>query len=81
MKIRYFAWIKDITDKDFEVIKKDFPKNISELKIKLINLHPQLEKYIVQELFRYAINMEYISTNEKLTATDEIAIFPPVSGG
>ena len=65
MKIRYFAWIKDITDKDFEVIKKDFPKNISELKIKLINLHPQLEKYIVQELFRYAINMEYISTNEK----------------
>ena len=32
MKIKYFAWIKDITKKDYEIIEKDFPKNIEELK-------------------------------------------------
>ena len=32
MKIKYFAWIKDITKKDYELIEKDFPKNIEELK-------------------------------------------------
>ena len=32
MKIKYFAWIKDITNKDHEIIEKDYPKNIEELK-------------------------------------------------
>tara|TARA_B100000524_G_scaffold230474_1_gene122245 strand:- start:288 stop:434 length:147 start_codon:yes stop_codon:yes gene_type:complete len=35
MKIKYFAWIKDITKKDYELIEKDFPKNIEELKKKI----------------------------------------------
>ena len=32
MKIRYFAWIKDITNKDYEVIDINHPKTIRELK-------------------------------------------------
>ena len=32
MKIKYFAWIKDITDKEFDIILKDHPKNIDDLK-------------------------------------------------
>ena len=32
MKIKYFAWIKDITDKEFDIIIKIHPKNIDDLK-------------------------------------------------
>lgn len=81
MKIKYFAWIKEITNKDYEIINKDFPKNINELKIIIIKLYPDLEKHIKNDILRFAINMEYISTNAKLDTNDEIAIFPPVSGG
>ena len=81
MKIKYFAWIKEITNKDYEIINKDCPKNINELKIIIIKLYPDLEKHIKNDILRFAINMEYISTNAKLDTNDEIAIFPPVSGG
>ena len=81
MKIKYFAWIKDITNKDYEIIEKDYPENIDELKKFLNKSYPDLEKYIIKDILRYAINMEYISSNKKLTPNDEIAVFPPVSGG
>ena len=81
MKIKYFAWVKDITCKEFEIINKDFPKDINELKEKLNKSYPDLKKHIDKDILRYAINMEYTSTNQKLNTTDEIAIFPPVSGG
>tara|TARA_B100000575_G_C22910797_1_gene528906 strand:- start:197 stop:442 length:246 start_codon:yes stop_codon:yes gene_type:complete len=81
MIIRYFAWVKDITEKDIEEINKDQPKSINELKIKLCKLYPSLKKHINNDVLRYAINKEYTSINQKLTSTDEVAIFPPVSGG
>ena len=81
MKIKFFAWVKDITNKDFEIINEEHPKNIDELKKFLRKNYPDLEKHISEDILRFAINMEYISTNQKLIPTDEIAIFPPVSGG
>tara|TARA_B100002052_G_scaffold287945_1_gene303485 strand:- start:20 stop:265 length:246 start_codon:yes stop_codon:yes gene_type:complete len=81
MKIKYFAWIKDITKKDYEIIEKDFPKNIKELKKFLNNIYPDLEKHISNDILRFAINQEYVSINADLNQTDEVAIFPPVSGG
>tara|TARA_B100000214_G_scaffold116524_1_gene82310 strand:+ start:271 stop:516 length:246 start_codon:yes stop_codon:yes gene_type:complete len=81
MKIKYFAWIKDITKKDYELIEKDFPRNINELKKNLNIMYPDLEKHIMSDILRFAINQEYVSENSEIKSTDEIAIFPPVSGG
>ena len=81
MKIKYFAWIKEITNKDFDLIKNNYPKNIYELKKFLYKSYPELEKHIKKDILRYAINMEYVSTNQNLNSVDEIAVFPPVSGG
>ena len=81
MKIRYFAWVKEITNKDYEIIDKDHPKNINNLKKHLEIHYPDLKKHIIQNILRYAVNMEYTSINKELSPDDEIAIFPPVSGG
>ena len=81
MIIKYFAWIKDITNKDQEEIVADYPKNIFELKEMLSKSYPKLEKHIKNDILRYAINMEYTYKNTKLSSSDEIAVFPPVSGG
>ena len=81
MKIKYFAWIKDITNKDYKEINKKNPKNIENLK-KVLNSHyPDLKKHMNKNILRFAVNMEYVSTNKNLNSSDEIAIFPPVSGG
>ena len=81
MRIRYFAWMKDITNKDEEIININHPKNIQELKKYLENLYPEPKKHFLQDVLRFAVNQEYISENLNLKPIDEIAIFPPVSGG
>ena len=81
MRIRYFAWVKDITKKDDEIIDINHPKTLEELKEYLENIYPELKKHFLQDVLRFAINQEYVSENLHLNTNDEIAIFPPVSGG
>ena len=81
MRIRYFAWIKDITNKDDDIIDTNHPKTIQELKKYLENLYPELKKHFLKDVLRFAVNQEYVSENLSLRPIDDIAIFPPVSGG
>ena len=81
MKIKYFAWIKDITNLEEEEINLNAAKNLDELKTYIIKKYPDLKKHIIKEILRFAINQEYAVNNTNLNEEDEIAIFPPVSGG
>ncbi len=81
MQIKYFAWIKDITQCDEENLDDIKINDIENLKLFLINKYPNLKKHIQQKILRFAINKEYISNNSNLKNDDEVAIFPPVSGG
>ena len=81
MKIKYFAWIKDITNNEDEEINSEKINNLDELKVFIIKKYPDLKKHLDKEILRFAVNQEYIINNINLDANDEIAIFPPVSGG
>jgi len=81
MKIIYFAWIRDITNFHEELINSDEIKNLDHLKKYIISKYPDLKKHLDQEILRFAVNKEYIVENIKLNKNDEIAVFPPVSGG
>ena len=81
MKIKYFAWIKDITKLEEEEVNLDKVKSLEGLKIYITEKYPDLKKYMKKKVLRFAINQEYIVKNTNLSDEDEIAIFPPVSGG
>ena len=82
MKIKYFAWLKNITNKENEFVDDTNIKDIISLKKYLIQQYPKLEEYLKKEDYlRVAVNLKYTSSNKKLFKNDEIAIFPPVSGG
>ena len=81
MRIIYFAWIKDITNFPEELLDPNEIKNLDSLKKYIVSKYPDLKKHLDQEILRFAVNQEYIIENIDLKTNDEIAVFPPVSGG
>ena len=82
MIIKYFAWLKTITDIEEEVITDSSIKDINSLKKYLLKKYPEMKKYLNNDnLIRVAINLSYTIENVAIKDDDEIAIFPPVSGG
>lgn len=82
MIIKYFAWLKTITEIDEEFIEDSNIIDVDTLKNYLINKYPKLKKYLDQkDIIRIAVNLTYTYDNDKLKSNDEIALFPPVSGG
>ena len=81
MKIKYFAWIKDITNVEEEDIDYNKFNTLNKVKDCLINKYPNLKKHNDKQILRFAVNQEYITENIDLNLNDEIAVFPPVSGG
>ena len=82
MIIRYFAWLKNITNLEKEVIVNKTIIDVETLKKFLLKKYPKLDKFMNQDdVVRVAINLEYTTSNDKINPNDEIALFPPVSGG
>ena len=82
MIIKYFAWLKNITNTEEEEVNNKNITDVKTLKEFLLKKYPKLNQYMKEDDFiRVAINLEYITTNEPIDSKDEIALFPPVSGG
>ena len=82
MIVKYFAWLKNITNCEEEIIDNKEIVDVETLKKFLINKYPKLKKYMKNDdIIRVAINLEYIVTNKSIDPKDEVALFPPVSGG
>ena len=83
MVVKYFSWIKEHIGKSEEKI--DLPSNITNVN-QLINYLNEIDKkyYIIfekKELIKIAVNKTYSSFDDKISNSDEIAFFPPVTGG
>ena len=83
MQIKYFSWIKEHIGKSEEEI--NLPHNVSTIKELMFYLENLNDKYKrafeKKDLIKIAINKSYSSIDDKINNTDEIAFFPPVTGG
>ena len=83
MVIKYFSWIKEHIGKPEEIIElPDNVTTISELMNYLNNLNDDYKKvFEKKDLIKIAVNKTYCSIETKISDNDEIAFFPPVTGG
>lgn len=83
MKILYFAWIRSKIGNSEETI--DLPDGVSTVNDLLEWLREQGPGHAeaLQDLsvVRVAVNEEYAGFDAPVSAGDEIALFPPVTGG
>ena len=83
MKILYFAKIKEIIGKNEDSIKIDEQTTVEDIveKLKLIDESYKLAFKDLKNI-KCSVNCNYINSFQtKVTNKDELAFFPPVTGG
>ena len=78
MKILYFASLKENLKTNHDVMDFDSPVTISLIKQKLIKKHG---KQHFPNNILCAVNHEMVTSDTIVTEEDEVAFFPPVTGG
>ena len=83
MKILYFAWVREKTGIGEETI--EIPKEIRTARDLVRWLKDRGEGFASafgdDRLVRVAVNQEYATLDEPVSSNDEVAFFPPVTGG
>lgn len=83
MNILYFALIRESIGKSSDDIQ--LPGSVSNVKELIEHLESKGENYrnafAQPDLIRVAVNQVYVGLDHAVKTTDEVAIFPPMTGG
>ncbi|MCZ6803497.1 MAG: molybdopterin converting factor subunit 1 [Proteobacteria bacterium] len=76
ISVKYFASLRELMGEPGSVVDVDESVSVSELWQSLTK-----SKNIEFDNVMMAVNMEYVKSEHQLKAGDEVAFFPPVTGG
>ncbi|NMC85755.1 MAG: molybdopterin converting factor subunit 1 [Anaerolineaceae bacterium] len=78
-QVLLFATLKEKLGSNKISLDIEEPLTVADLLSHLFTLYPQLQPY--QKRILVAVNQNYASPTQLVKPEDEIALFPPVSGG
>jgi molybdopterin synthase sulfur carrier subunit len=83
MKLLYFAWLRARIGHAEEIFQKPAEVNDVAGLLEWLRDRGPLHAEALRDLsvIRVAVNQEYVGPNHPIREGDEIAIFPPVTGG
>ena len=79
IRVLFFGAARDVVDASSLELSVDAPATVSSAFRNLVERFPRLERFGRSLLF--AVNQEYATPDTMLKENDELAVFPPVSGG
>jgi molybdopterin synthase catalytic subunit len=79
ISVLYFATLRDRVGQREEQVEIPEGTSALELKDRIGDLHPEIDEALATTIV--AVNREYVNDDYLIQPGDEIALFPPVSGG
>ena len=79
LSIRLFASLKERVGASQISIEVNQPATVSDLLDEVVRVYPGIQPYLKTTLI--SVNREFASRSQPISQGDEIALFPPVSGG
>jgi molybdopterin synthase sulfur carrier subunit len=77
VKVRFFARCREIVGEKEKEVELEGGMRLMDIIDFLMSEYPELKK----ETLLTSLNHTYVNRNAELNDNDEIAVFPPVSGG
>src|SRR4051812_24521263 len=79
VQVLFFGGARDITGTNHLELSLHSPATLKDASAVLFEKYPELQRFGRSLLF--AVNQEYAKPETEVNADDELAVFPPVSGG
>lgn len=80
INVLFFASLREQLNCEKLSLTEDL-KTVAEVKEKLIALHPDWQVHFNNSALLNAVNQEMASDSTKVSDGDDVAFFPPVTGG
>ena len=79
VNVVFFASAREIIGERLICVKLPSPATVQSLVDYLCCVYPEFQKK--QQSLIYAVNQQFVDMDAKLVSSDEVGVFPPVSGG
>ena len=79
VKARFFALFREVVGKGLDEVEIEGPITVGAFQERIAQRYPKLTDYFAH--VTVAVNAEYAARDQKLKDGDEVAFFPPLSGG
>jgi len=76
IRIKYFAWLREKVGKSVEDLNLTDTTRVTDVRRKIAELHD-----LEEETLLVALNGSFANPDDIIEESDEVAVFPPVSGG
>lgn len=81
IKVLFFAQLREQLACDQLALDDQSVQSVEEVRKKIIALYPEWEAYLTNKKLLVAVNQTITSHDATVVSGDEVAFFPPVTGG
>lgn len=81
IKVNFFAALREALNCDEIQLNVTAPLSVEQAKALIVELHPNWESSFKSDSLLAAINHEMVNDTSMINPNDELAFFPPVTGG
>lgn len=81
IKVLFFAQLREQLNCAEILLDEQNLRSVADIQQQLIKEHPQWEKYLLADNLLTAVNQTLTRVGQPVVAGDEVAFFPPVTGG